>query len=68
MKILENEKIENEKKQAKRKEEKQGTKFAKTGKVAMSRSEKPVVQRKKEEVKKLTQEEEDMIKYLEMQQ
>ena len=34
----------------------------------MSRSEKPVVQRKKEEVKKLTQEEEDMIKYLEMQQ
>jgi hypothetical protein len=33
----------------------------------MARSDKPFIQRKKEETKKLTQEEEDMLKYLEMQ-
>ena len=66
-KVLEKEREENERKQAKRKEEKQGTKFVRSGKVPMARSDKPFIQRKKEETKKLTQEEEDMLKYLEMQ-
>jgi hypothetical protein len=65
--VLEKERLENELKQAKRKEEKQGSKFVRIGKGIMKRSDKPFIQRKKEETKKLTQEEEDMLKYLEMQ-
>jgi hypothetical protein len=70
LKVLEKEREENERKQAKRKEEKAGGaggtgKFVKSGKTAMARSDKPFVQRKKEEVKKLTEEEMDMLKYLE---
>ena len=66
-KVLEKERLENERKLAKRKEEKQGAKFVRSGKLPMARSDKPFIQRKKEETKKLTQEEEDMLKYLEMQ-
>lgn len=52
--MLEKERLENELKQAKRKEEKQGAKFVRIGKGNMKRSDKPFIQRKKEETKKLT--------------
>ena len=56
-----------EEKRAKRQKDQDKKNFQKIGKQAMTRSKKPVVKKNKQVTKELTEEEKDMIKYLQMQ-
>ena len=60
-------KIEAEQLAERRKEERDNRKFAKFGKPSMARSMKEKLDRKKEEVKVLTEEEKNRLRYLEME-
>ena len=60
----EKERIENEQKAQKRQEEKDKKQFVKTGKAHMARSDKPTIKKIKEVKKILTEEQQDMKKYL----